>query len=123
MGFTLRSINQLFSNAKGLTHDMIAAELKVPKPTILLWFNEPTNYTLDVISKLESLFQQPILNTNPVQYGITSGYRDYFKTNADSETSNSQITDTIEQLTNALKDESYRQGWVSNIAMVQLDNE
>ena len=31
--------------------------------------------------------------------------------------------ETIKNLNKALKDEDYRQGWIANIAMAQLDNE
>jgi len=33
------------------------------------------------------------------------------------------IEKTIKELNEALKDKDYRQGWIANIAMSQLDNE
>lgn len=33
------------------------------------------------------------------------------------------IEQTIKDLNKALEDESYRQGWIANMAMAQLDNE
>lgn len=35
----------------------------------------------------------------------------------------SEAEKTINDLTEMLKDESYKYGWVSNIAMAQIDNE
>lgn len=95
-------INQLLASRKDLNQKIIAEKLNVSKSLVSRWINEPTNYTLETISKFEELFQEPILNTNPKQYDIKSGYRDYFKKNQVSkkfeinhEINNSSLSDEI----------------------------